>query len=72
MIVTKSIYLAKFITKELAMLVESLTIGIIIGICGLVTWLVKNKFQPEIERDIQEREQRTSKYAREIRKNPLK
>ena len=72
MIVTKYIYLAKFITKELAMLVESLTIGIIIGICGLVTWLVKNKFQPEIERDIQELEQRTLKYAREIRKNPLK
>ena len=68
----QNIYLAKFITKELAMLVESLTIGIIIGICGLVTWLVKNKFQPEIERDIQEREQRTLKYAREIRKNPLK
>ena len=72
MIVTKYIYLAEFITKELAMLVESLTIGIIIGICGLVTWLVKNKFQPEIERDIQEREQRTLKYAREIRKNPIK
>ncbi len=54
------------------MLVESLTIGIIIGICGLVPWLVKNKFQPEIERDIQEREQKTLKYAREIRKNPLK
>jgi hypothetical protein len=72
MIVTKYIYLAEFITKELAMLVESLTIGIIIGICGLVAWLVKNKFQPEIERDIQEREQKTLKYAREIRKNPLK
>jgi hypothetical protein len=54
------------------MLIESLTIGIIIGICGLVTWLVKNKFQPEIERDIQEREQKILKYAREIRKNPLK
>ena len=64
------IYLVKIITKELAMLVESLTIGIIIGTCGLVTWLVKNKFQPEIERDIQEREQKTLKYAREIRKNP--
>jgi hypothetical protein len=51
------------------MLVESLTIGIIIGVCGLVTWLVKNKFQPEIECDIQEREQKTLKHAREIRKN---
>jgi hypothetical protein len=39
-------------------------------VCGLVTWLVKNKFQPEIERDIQEREQKTLKYAREIRKSP--
>ena len=52
------------------MFVESLTIGVIIGVCGLVTWLVKNKFHPEIERDIQEREQKTLKYAREIRKNP--
>ncbi|MDN5846185.1 MAG: hypothetical protein L0H53_07925 [Candidatus Nitrosocosmicus sp.] len=52
------------------MIVESLTSGIIIGVCGLVTWLVKNKFQPEIERDIQQREQKTLKCAREIRKNP--
>jgi len=50
--------------------VESLTIGIIKGVRGLVTWLVKNKFQPEIEHYIQERGQKTLKYAREIRKNP--
>ena len=49
---------------------ESLTIWIIIGVRGLVTWLVKNKFQPEIKRDIQERGQKTLKYAQEIRKNP--
>lgn len=53
------------------MLVESLTIGIIIGVCGLVTWLVKNKFQPEIERDIKVREKKTLKYARD-KKKPLK
>ena len=68
--ITKYLYLDGFITKELAMLVESLTIGIIIGVCGLVTWLVKNKFQPEIERDIQEREQKTLKYTREMRESP--
>ncbi len=43
------------------MLVEVLTISIIIGSCGLVAWLAKNKFQPEIELDLKKREQKLSK-----------
>ncbi len=43
------------------MLVEVLTISIIIGSCGLVAWLAKNKFQPEIELDLKKREQNLSK-----------
>ena len=42
------------------MLTEALTIGFIIGACGIVAWLAKNKFQPEIEEDIQKREQKAS------------
>ena len=40
------------------MLTEILTIGIIIGSCGLIAWLAKNKFQPEIENDLKNREQK--------------
>ena len=40
------------------MLTEILTIGIIIGSCGLIAWLSKNKFQPEIENDLKNREQK--------------
>ena len=43
------------------MLTEILTIGIIIGLCGLIVWLAKNKFQPEIENDIRNREQKVWK-----------
>jgi hypothetical protein len=34
------------------MILESLTIGSILGGSALVTWLAKTKFQPEIERSI--------------------
>lgn len=50
------------------MLIESLTIGIIIGTCGLVAWLAKNKFQPEIEQDIQRREQKAVEQVDKIKK----
>lgn len=40
------------------MLVESLTIGILIGTCDLLAWLAKNKFQPEIERDMENRKKK--------------
>jgi|KBSMisStandDraft_5_1062788.scaffolds.fasta_scaffold2057982_1 hypothetical protein len=45
------------------MLTEILTIGIIIGSCGLIAWLAKNKFQPEIENDLKNREQKLWKLT---------
>lgn len=50
------------------MLIEGLTITFIIGACGLVAWLAKNKFQPEIERDIQMREQKNIKPLTKIKR----
>jgi hypothetical protein len=35
---------------------DILTIGIIIGSCGLIALLAKNKLQPEIEIDLKNRE----------------
>ncbi len=43
------------------MLTEILTISIIFGSCGLIAWLAKNKFQPEIENDLKTREQKVLK-----------
>jgi len=45
------------------MLVESLTIGILIGLCGLIAWIAKCKYQPDIERDIEERQQKSLKLS---------
>lgn len=50
------------------MLTETLTIGIIIGACGIVAWLAKNKFQPEIEEDIQKREQKVTQQSPKVEK----
>ncbi|MBA3750738.1 MAG: hypothetical protein H0X03_07620 [Nitrosopumilus sp.] len=50
------------------MLIETLTISIIIGSCGLVTWLSKNKFQPEIELDLKNREQKLWKLVENRKK----
>jgi hypothetical protein len=50
------------------MLTEILTIGIIIGSCGLIAWLAKNKFQPEIENDLKNREQKTWKVVHNKKK----
>ncbi len=36
------------------MIIEGLTIAGIIGSCGLLAWYAKNKFQPEIEKAIEE------------------
>jgi hypothetical protein len=42
-----------FLTSELrTVILESLTIGSILGGSALVTWLGKTRFQPEIERSI--------------------
>jgi hypothetical protein len=50
------------------MLIEFLTISIIIGSCGLVSWLAKNKFQPEIEMDLKNREQKVWKLLEKKKK----
>ena len=50
------------------MLEESLTIGILIGVCGLVAWLAKCKYQPDIERDIEERRQKSLKLSNRMSK----
>ena len=50
------------------MLEESLTIGILIGVCGLVAWLAKCKYQPDIERDIEERQQKSLKLSNRMSK----
>lgn len=46
------------------MLIEGITIGLIIGGCGLVAWKAKNKFQPEIEREIENQKQKEALYAK--------
>jgi hypothetical protein len=50
------------------MLTEILTIGIIISSCGLITWLAKNKFQPEIENDLKNREPKIWKFIHNKKK----
>ena len=50
------------------MLTEILTIGIIIGSCGLIAWLAKNKFQPEIENDLKNREPKVWKLVNNKKK----
>lgn len=50
------------------MLIEGITITFIIGACGLVAWLAKNKFQPEIEQDIQNRKQKTINQISKIKR----
>lgn len=50
------------------MLIEALTIAFIIGTCGLVTWFVKNKFQPEIEEDIKNREQKVNQLSHKVKR----
>lgn len=62
-------YIFNNLPINIKMLTESLTIGFIIGICGLVAWLAKNKFQPEIEEDIKRREQNISTPLNKIKKN---
>lgn len=50
------------------MLTETLTIAFIIGVCGIVAWLAKNKFQPEIEGDIQKREQKVTQQFPKVKR----
>jgi hypothetical protein len=49
------------------MIIEGLTIAGIIGSCGLLAWYAKNKFQPEIERTIEEQKKQEKELCPEIK-----
>ena len=49
------------------MIIEGLTIAGIIGSCGLLVWYAKNKFQPEIERTIEEQKKQEKELCPEIK-----
>jgi hypothetical protein len=49
------------------MIIEGLIIAGILGSCGLLTWYVKIKFQPEIERTIEEQKIQEKKLCPDIR-----
>ncbi|HYF98852.1 MAG TPA: hypothetical protein VD815_02045 [Candidatus Saccharimonadales bacterium] len=51
------------------MLTEALTIAFLIGTCGIVAWVAKNKFQPEIEEDIRKREQKAVQQFPKIKRD---
>lgn len=60
------IYLFNTRIFKTKMLTEALTIAFIIGACGIVAWMTKNKFQPEIEEDIRKREQKATQQSQKI------
>ena len=49
------------------MIIEGLTIAGILGSCGLLTWYVKTKFQPEIERTIEEQKTQEKELCPDIK-----
>jgi len=50
------------------MIIEGLTIVGITGSCALLTWYAKNKFQPDIERTIEEQKKQENKLYPDINK----
>jgi hypothetical protein len=48
------------------MITEGLTIATIIGICALIAWYAKNKFQPDIEKAIEDQKKQENKLSPEI------
>jgi hypothetical protein len=48
------------------MITEGLTIATIIGICALIAWYAKNKFQPDIEKAIENQKKQENKLSPEI------
>ena len=55
------------------MIIEGLTIVIIIGSCALVAWYAKNKFQPDIEKAIEDQKKQENKLSPQIiKKQDLK
>jgi len=55
------------------MIIEGLTIATIIGICALIAWYAKNKFQPDIEKAIEDQKRQENKLSPQIiKKQDLK
>ncbi|MGI0051904.1 MAG: hypothetical protein ACRD8K_09220 [Nitrososphaeraceae archaeon] len=55
------------------MIIEGLTITTIIGICALIAWYAKNKFQPDIEKAIEDQKKQENKLSLQIiKKQDLK
>jgi hypothetical protein len=55
------------------MIIEGLTIATIIGICALIAWYAKNKFQPDIEKAIEDQKKQENKLSQQIiKKQDLK
>lgn len=55
------------------MIIEGLTIATIIGICALIAWYAKNKFQPDIEKAIEDQKKQENKLPPQIiKKQDLK
>lgn len=50
------------------MILEGVSIAFIIGGCALVAWKAKNKFQPEIEREIENQKRTETLMQTEIKK----
>jgi hypothetical protein len=50
------------------MILEGVSIGLIVGGCALVAWKAKNKFQPEIEKEIENQKQKEIPLQAEIKK----
>ena len=48
------------------MIIEGLTIATIIGICALIAWYAKNKFQPDIEKAIEDQKKQENKLSPQI------
>jgi hypothetical protein len=53
---------------QVSMIIEGVTIAGIIGSCGLLAWYAKKKFQPEIERTIEEQKKQENKLCPDITK----
>ena len=49
------------------MLIEGISIALIIGSCAFVAWRAKNKFQPEIEREIEKQKQQENELKAKVK-----
>ncbi|HJT85751.1 MAG TPA: hypothetical protein VJ697_14810 [Nitrososphaeraceae archaeon] len=49
------------------MIIEGISIALIIGSCGFIAWIAKNKFQPQIEREIEKQKQQEIKLSAKVK-----